>query len=258
MILKIQEFLSLRYPVFALIRFSLAIFSISFLFASCRNPDGENLSGDEYIEKMAEGLPQGSAVLLDSVASEIRWSIRQNKGSSMSGIFKPDKGCLLIEGTSVSAGFWEGDFFQSNFITDSSTIQLGAGLKFLKDSVPALFRQGGNLLRMDLRQISRVIPRSEFRGNSIADSLFPSHDVSIQAEIADSSQNIRVPLRIVNSSESVRITGFFQLNLRDFGILPNPVPPDKPDRWVPEARLDFRLIFRKPKKINSAPDAEKS
>lgn len=227
------------------------------LFTACRNSETESSSGSDAMEEMAKGLPGGSSMLLNSLESEISWTIRQNKGGFLKGTFKPERGFLLMEGRSLAGGFWEGDFFSANRIIDSSNTGKMASLQFLKDSIPALFRPGGNRIRMDLRQISRVIPRSEFRSSTtVPDSQFPSHDVYIQAEIADSSGGMRFPVKVLSDSGRVQISGHYQLNLREFGILVNPVQPKQPAYWIPEVSLEFRLIFRREKNapMKSAPE----
>ena len=220
------------------------------VMAACDNPTSDGSAESGPAQQLVEGLPEGRMLALDCVASEITWTIRQSQGGFMKGIFKPHKGFILMEGSSLAGGFWEGDFFTSNRISDSSKLGALAGIKFLKDSIPALFRPGGSRLRMDLRQISRVIPRSEFRSSHTApDSLFPSHDVFLQAEIADSSGGLRFPMKLLGDSNQVRLSGHYQLNLREFGILAAPPSPDLKSFWIPEVSLDFRLVFRREKKL---------
>lgn len=222
---------------------------ILLVLMACQDSTTDGSAGSDSAQQLVQGLPGGRVLALDSVASEITWSIRQNQGGFMKGIFKPNTGCVLMEGSSLAGGFWEGDFFASNRISDSSKLGALAGIKFLKDSIPALLSPGGSRLRMDLRQISRVIPRSEFRSSQTApDSLFPSHDVFLQAEIADSSGGLRFPMKLMGDSNQVRLSGHYQLNLREFGILTAPPSPDLKSFWIPEVSLDFRLVFRREKK----------
>jgi hypothetical protein len=219
------------------------------LMAACQGPATDGNAERDPAQQLVQGLPGGRVLSLDSVSSEITWTIRQSQGGFMKGIFKPNTGFILMEGSSLAGGFWEGDFFASNRISDSSKLGALAGIKYLKDSIPALFRPGGSRLRMDLRQISRVIPRSEFRSSQTApDSLFPSHDVFLQAEIADSSGGLRFPMKLLGDSNQVRLSGHYQLNLREFGVLAAPPSPDLKSFWIPELSLDFRLVFRREKK----------
>jgi hypothetical protein len=238
-----------------LLRFGLCVpanwlFSVLMLAAlsglySCtaeKEPDPET----EKRQLLEGGLPGAHSLLLDSISSEISWSIRHSQGGFLSGRFRPVRGILLLEGNAVVAGFWEGDFFTDNVLSDSSRKAEGStNLKFLRDSVPGLFRPGGSLLRMDLKQVSRVVPRSEFRGSSIQDSLLPSHDLAFQMLLADSSQSIRVPLRIHSEQNRLVFSGQYQLNLRDFGILSAQQPKPGSSYWIPEVKLEFSIKFYK-------------
>lgn len=204
------------------------------------NPDPET----EKKLLLEAGLPGGHRLLLDSLSSEIRWSIRHSQGGFLSGRFRPARGILLQEGNAVVAGFWEGDFFADNVLSDSSKkAENTANMKFLRDSVPGLFLPGGSILRMDLKQVSRVVPRSEFRGSSVQDSLLPSHDLAFQMLLADSSQSIRVPLRIHSEQNRLVFSGQYQLNLRDFGILSAQQPKPGSNYWIPEVKLEFSIKF---------------
>ena len=213
------------------------------LVCSC---SGSETGQDEtkLVQEMAESLPEGRAMLLDAASSSITWKIRQQQGAWLSGIFRPERGFLLLEGSAISAGFFEGDFFKSNQLTDSSKGALAGAAKFLKDSVPQLFRPGGSYIRFDLKQNSRVIPKSEFRSAGQSDSLAPSHDATFLAEIADSTQTIRFPLRISSGKDFQVVTGHYQLNLRDFGVLSRSAFQPGAMLWVPEVSLELRLVFK--------------
>lgn len=218
---------------------------VFFFLPSCNTV--ENDAPEEKTPASDAGLPGGKSLMLDSLHSEIRWTIRRTKGEVLSGVFRPARGMLLLEEHSLVAGFWEGDFFHHNF---PEWNQLNAkqsekeGMKFLKDSIPDLFNAGGRLIRMDLKQVSRVVPKSEFKGSSVQDSLLPSHDVSFLALLADSSQSLRIPLRIREVNKQYLISGQYQVNLREFGILSRMTPNTALDSWLPEVMLNFRLIFR--------------
>jgi hypothetical protein len=204
-------------------------------------------SGDEngMVMEMAGGLPGGKAYEIDSVQSEILWTIRKSDGSFLKGRFKPGKGFVLLEGNSLAAGFIEGDLWKNITLTDSLNAPSLNGMKFLKDSIPQFFSSDGRKIRFDLKQTSRVIPRSEFRSTGgLQDSLLPTHDLQFQAEIADSSQAIRLPLRLQMEKKRVRLNGNFQLNLREFGILSRQISTQGKVQWIPEAGLEFRLLFR--------------
>ena len=114
----------------------------------------------------------------------------------------------------------------------------------MKDSIPEIFAPGGSLFRMDLKQVSRVIPKSEFKGGSQQDSLLPSHDVSFEVLLADSSRSLSIPLRIRPDKDQTLISGRYQLNMRDFGILSKATVNPSADSWIPEASLEFLLRFR--------------
>jgi hypothetical protein len=216
------------------------------LVIACFSCGKKQDSGGEngQVKEMAGGLPGGKAFEIDSLQSEVLWTLRKSDGSWLKGRFKPGKGYLLLEGNSLAAGFFEGDLWKNNTLTDSlNSPSLGSG-KFLKDSLPVLFTPYGRKIRFDLKQTSRVIPRSEFRSIPSGDSLYPTHDIQFQAEIADSSQLLRLPLRLKLQAKQVSVSGSFQLNLREFGILSNQITAPGNIQWIPEAGLQFNLHFR--------------
>lgn len=216
---------------------------VFFSFSSC---EMKKESGDEnlQVKEMAGGLPGGKAFQIDSLQSEILWTIRKNDGSWLKGRFKPGHGFLVLEGISPAAGFIEGDCWRDISFTDSLNAPTLNGMKFLRDSLPRLFSPNGRKIRFDLKQTSRVIPRSEFRTIGSRDSLSPTHDLQFQAEIVDSSQAIRLPLRLISTPKSVVLRGNYQLNLREFGVLSRQIINSGESQWIPEAALEFRLIFR--------------
>lgn len=213
------------------------------LLFSCetkQNSGGEN----GQVKEMAGGLPGGKAFEIDSLRSEVLWTLRKSDGSWLKGRFKPGKGYLLLEGNSLAAGFFEGDLWKNNILTDSLNAPSLGAAKFLKGSLPVLFTPHGRKIRFDFKQTSRVIPRSEFRSLQAGDSLAPTHDIQFQTEIADSSQLLRLPLRLKIQAKQVSVSGNFQLNLREFGILSNQVTTPGKIQWIPEASLQFNLHFR--------------
>ena len=219
------------------------VLSLLLLLFSCetkQNSGGEN----GQVKEMAGGLPGGKAFEIDSLGSEILWTLRKSDGSWLKGRFKPGKGYLLLEGNSLAAGFFEGDLWKNNILTDSLNAPSLGAAKFLKDSLPVLFTPYGRKIRFDFKQTSRVIPRSEFRSMQAGDSLSPTHDIQFQTEIADSSQLLRLPLRLKIQAKQVSVSGNFQLNLREFGILSNQVTAPGKIQWIPEASLQFNLHFR--------------
>lgn len=219
------------------------VLSLLLLLFSCetkQNSGGEN----GQVKEMAGGLPGGKAFEIDSLGSEILWTLRKSDGSWLKGRFKPGKGYLLLEGNSLAAGFFEGDLWKNNILTDSLNAPSLGAPKFLKDSLPVLFTPYGRKIRFDFKQTSRVIPRSEFRSMQAGDSLSPTHDIQFQTEIADSSQLLRLPLRLKIQAKQVSVSGNFQLNLREFGILSNQVTAPGKIQWIPEASLQFNLHFR--------------
>jgi|GEM_PF-3539361 len=212
------------------------------LFSCETKQDSEGENGQ--VKEMAGGLPGGKAYEIDSLGSEILWTLRKSDGSWLKGRFKPGKGYLLLEGNSLAAGFFEGDLWRNNILTDSLNAPSLGAEKFLKDSLPVLFTPNGRKIRFDFRQTSRVIPRSEFRSLSAGDSLAPTHDIQFQAEMADSSQQLRLPLRLRIEKSKVLVSGNFQLNLREFGILSNQLNAPGKIQWIPEAGLQFNLHFK--------------
>ena len=221
--------------------FLLPVLLLLLLF-SC-GQEGNEGGEEARVREMAGGLPGGKAFRLDPARSQISWSIRKIDGSFLRGTFTPGKGYLLLEGNSPAAGFWEGDLLKDIRFTDSSAKVMAGGLQFLHDSLPQLFTPDGRRIRFDLRQTSRVIPKSEFRSLGNQDSLAPTHDFQFQAEIADSSQGLRLPLRLKMSAREVFISGHCQLNLREFGVLSRQVTNPSQRQWIPEASLEFRLFF---------------
>lgn len=215
--------------------------------ASCKQEDSGKGEEGRRISEMASGIPRSSACLIDSLQSEIKWTILRNNGSSISGIFHPSRGSLILEGNSVAAGFFEGDFWNNNQVkSDNGREVRESGLKFLKDSCPKVFSNQGRILRMDLKQISRVVPRSEFRSlGSLDSNTISTHNLQLQAEIADSSQSIKIPVNIRISGKQVILSGNCLLNLRDFGILSRQIPNPAKVQWQPEARLELKLRFLK-------------
>lgn len=220
-------------------------FILSFL--GCKEEDSGEGEKGRRIREMASGLPKSSACMIDSLQSEIKWTILRNNGSSISGIFHPSRGSLILEGNSVAAGFFEGDFWNNNQVKSDTGGEIReAGLKFLKDSCPVVFSNQGRILRMDLKQISRVVPRSEFRSlGSLDSNTISTHNLQLQTEIADSSQSIRIPLNIRISGKQVFLSGNCLLNLRDFGILSRQIPNPSKLQWQPEMRLELKLSFLK-------------
>ena len=210
---------------------------------SCRPAETGNQE-ENRVKEMAGGLPGGRAFELDSLGSELAWTLRKNDGTFLRGSFKPGRGYVLLEGKSLAAGFFEGDIWNNNSLKDSAKTPTLGAMKFLQDSLPVLFSSRGRKIRFDLKQTSRVIPRSEFRSLGIQDSLSPTHDLQFQAEIADSSQALRIPLRLRMKAKELYLSGHCQLNLREFGILYKPQLGGSGKQWIPEASLEFRLHFR--------------
>jgi hypothetical protein len=216
------------------------------LVIACFSCGKKQDSGTEngQVKEMAVGLPGGKAFEIDSLHSEVLWTLRKSDGSWLKGRFKPGKGYMLLEGNSLAAGFFEGDLWRNNRLTDSlNSPSLGVA-KFLQDSLPILFKPYGRKIRFDFKQTSRVIPRSEFRSLQAGDSLAPTHDIQFQTEIADSSQLLRLPLRLKLQAKQVSVSGNYQLNLREFGILSNQITAPGKIQWIPEASLQFNLHFR--------------
>ena len=213
-----------------------------FGFFSCRNK--QETEGEKgRVMEMATGLPGGRAFEIDVPHSEIIWTLRKSDGAWLKGRFKPAKGFVLLEGNSLAAGYLEGDLWKNNEVTDSSGAPTAGAMKFLKDSLPQLFSTAGRRIRLDLKQISRVIPKSEFGISGISDSLAPTHDFHFMTEMADSSAFVRIPLRLQKQGKTVLLNGRFQLNLREFGILFRQQPAPGKSEWIPEAGLEFRIRF---------------
>jgi hypothetical protein len=222
---------------------------IFFGLVSCQKPENAGEEKLRLMEELAGKLPDGKAFQMDSITSEIKWVIRKNRGEFVSGIFKPGSGYLLMEGSSLAAGFWSGDlFFSSRVNKDVNQTILNEGQRFMKDSLPILFRPSGRKVRMDIRQVSRVVPKSEFKGALVQDSIDPAYDILIQAELADSSQALRIPMKVKQLPGRVQLSGAVQLNLREFGILSKPASIPNTNHWIPEVSLEFLLNFKSDEK----------
>jgi polyisoprenoid-binding protein YceI len=235
----------------AMPRFFLSVPVLFLLFTSaCSERMGTD---EEYarVEEASSRLGNARMLVLVPDSSQVGWVIRHRSGQAFSGRFRPSKGSLVLEDENLVAGFLEGDLLK-----DSRPDPGQDSLAFLRpDSLlryfPRLMASVSSPFRLDIRQVSRVVARSDFRQFTGLKAQEPTHQVQADLDLADSTVLVSIPVQVEAGAGAVRVSGDYSVNLRDFGLLTEVLPggAQAPFDPVVQCRIDWRFrLWKKPGK----------
>lgn len=230
--------------------------SVPVLFLLLTAACSERMGPDEEYARVQEAssrLGNARMLVLESDSSQVGWVIRHSSGRAISGRFRPSKGSLVLENENLVAGFLEGDMMKDNR-PDAGQDSLRC---FRPDTLlryfPRLMASVSSPFRLDIRQVSRLVTRSDFRQFPGIRAGEPTHQVQADVELADSVIQVSIPVSVEVRAGGVRVSGDYSVNLRDFGLLTEALPGGAPYPFDPlvQCRIDWR--FRPWKKTATSP-----
>jgi hypothetical protein len=183
--------------------------------------------------------------IVDSSRSFIRFQASQSSAFVVAGKIPVIKGSLLVEKSSILAGFFECQLSGCRIEEYPKGLDLKAELKMLHDSLPVLFSAPGNRIRVDLMQGGKQTIRTGYREIPApgADTSI-THLFQVKWEFADSVLNFSLPASLLIKEKTIDFKSFTSIGYSDYGLFYRRRPPGESPVWMPMIACQVELVFK--------------